>query len=163
IATLKLGSRQGGARLVAFSPDGRLLATAGDNTDIRIWDVTTARRLHTLRGHFVRAITFSPDGKLLASAAGQEGVVLLWDVQSGKQQGKLTVPIGREWIDRIDCLAFLPDGKKLVVAGTVSNLRGNVEEKRTALITWDVGTGKMIELDKVDKAYARSWLSADGG
>src|SRR5262245_22972162 len=101
IATLKLGDQQAGARLVAFSPDGRLLASAGANTDIRIWDVTTARRLYTLKGHSAQAIAFSPDGKLLASTAGSE--VLLWDVQSGKQQGKLEVPIDNGSIDRIDC------------------------------------------------------------
>ena len=81
IATLKLGDRQD-ARVVAFSPDGRLLATAGEYSDTRIWNVTTARRLHTLKGHS-SAITFSPDGKLLASAAGS--MVLLWDAESGKR------------------------------------------------------------------------------
>jgi WD40 repeat protein len=161
IATLKLGSRQAGARLVAFSPDGRLLATAGQNTDIRIWEVTPARRLHTLKGHTASAITFSPDGKLLASATGSS--VLLWDVQSGKQQGKLEVQMDRGWTDQIPCLAFRPDGKTLVGAGWVSNLRGNTDEKCTALISWDVKTGKMIGLDELDKECVRLWLSADGG
>jgi len=110
IATLKLGWNQE-ANFVALSPDGRLLASAGYSSDIRIWDVTTARRLYTLKGHSARAITFSPDGKLLASSAGS--VVRLWDVQSGKQQGKLEIPID-SGIDLINFLAFRPDGKKLV-------------------------------------------------
>src|SRR5262245_8547314 len=63
IATLKLGWNQE-ANFVALSPDGRLLASAGYRSDIRIWDVTSARRLYTLKGHPARAITFSPDGKL---------------------------------------------------------------------------------------------------
>ena len=46
IATLKLGDRQD-ARLVAFSPDGRLLASGGYSTDVRVWDVSTARRRYT--------------------------------------------------------------------------------------------------------------------
>ena len=159
IATLKLGDRQD-ASLVAFSPDGRLLASAGRGADIRIWDVTTARRLYTLKGHSASAITFSPDGKLLASAETRSGV-LLWDVQSGKQQGKLEVPRDRGWIRHIYCLAFRPDGKTLVGAGTVSNLG---ENDCTALISWDAGTGKMIEFDKLDKVGTNwLWLSADGG
>jgi WD40 repeat protein len=123
--------------------------------------VTTARRLYTLKGHSAQAIAFSPDGKLLASTAGSE--VLLWDVQSGKQQGKLEVPIDNGSIDRIDCLAFRPDGKRLVGAGKASMLRNAAVEQYTAVISWDAGTGKMIESDKLDKDYTRFWLSADGG
>ena len=163
IATLKLGDRQGAARLVAFSPDGRLLATAGVNCDIRIWDVTTARRLYTLKGHSASAITFSPDGKLLASAETRSGV-LLWDVQSGKQQRKLEVPRDRGWFQQIYCLAFRLDGKTLVAAGSATILPDARMELCTALISWDAGTGKMIEFDELDKVDTNwLWLSADGG
>jgi WD40 repeat protein len=164
IATLKLGSRQG-ASLVAISPDGRLLATAGgDYSDIRIWDVTTARRLHTLKGHSASsAMTFSPDGKLLASAETRSGV-LLWDVQSGKQQRKLEVPRDRGWFQQIYCLAFRLDGKTLVAAGSATILPDARMELCTALISWDAGTGKMIEFDKLEKLWTNwLWLSADGG
>jgi WD40 repeat protein len=157
IATLKLGWNQE-ANFVALSPDGRLLASAGYSSDIRIWDVTTARRLYTLKGHSARAITFSPDGKLLASSAGS--VVRLWDVQSGKQQVKLEIPID-SGIDLINLLAFRPDGKKLVGAGT-----GTASFKQgTVLISWDTGTGKVTESDKLDNDEPghRLWLSADGG
>jgi WD40 repeat protein len=149
------------ARLVAFSPDGRLLASGGYSTDVRVWDVSTARRLYTLKGPSGRAITFSPDGKLLVSAA--ESVVLLWDVQSGKQQGKLEVPIGSGWIDQLECLAFRPDGKRLVGAGAGAIRRDTGDEKCTVLISWDAGTGKLIEFAKLDKEKIRLWLSADGG
>src|SRR5262249_11490322 len=143
---------------------GRLLATAEarGESDIRIWDVTTARRRYTLKSDFATAITFSPDGKLLASATTSG--VLLWDVQSGKQQGKLEVPRDRGWIRQIYCLAFRPDGKTLVGAGIATILRGERMEECTALISWDAGTGKMIELDKLDQVGTNwLWLSADGG
>jgi WD40 repeat protein len=156
IATVKLGDRQD-ARLVAFSPDGRLLALAGEYSDIRIWDVATARRLYTLKGHS-SAITFSPDGKLLASATAS--AVLLWDVQSGKQQGKLEASID---FKQIFSLAFRPDGKRLVGAGNAWIVGGAGLEEFTAVISWDAGTRKMIGFDKVYKEYTDSWLSADGG
>ena len=159
IATLK---SRGLARLVAFSPDGRLLASGGYSTDVRIWDVSTARRLYTLKGPSGRAITFSPDGRLLVSAA--ESVVLLWDVQSGKQQGKLEVRLDNSgFFERIHCLAFRPDGKRLVGAGAGAIRRDTGDEKCTVLISWDAGTGKLIEFAKLDKEKIRSWLSADGG
>ena len=154
IATLK---SRGLARLVAFSPDGRLLASAGYSSDIRIWDVTTARRLYTLRGHRARAITYSPDGKLLASSPGSQA--RLWDVQSGNQQVKLEIPID-SGIELINYLAFRPDGKKLVGV-----CRGTEVKQGTVVISWDTGTGKVTEsykLDNDDRAQ-RLWLSADAG
>ena len=50
---------------MAFSPDGRRLATGGEENTVKIWDVQTGRELHTLRGHNgdVYAVAFSPDGR----------------------------------------------------------------------------------------------------
>jgi len=94
----------------------------------------------------------------LASSAGR--VVRLWDVQSGKRQRKLEIPID-SGIHLINLLAFRPDGKKLVGVGT-----GTASVKQgTVLISWDTGTGKVTESDKLDNddLAHRLWLSADGG
>jgi WD40 repeat protein len=65
---------------VAYSPDGRTLASAGADHTLRIWDAATGQPVQTLLGHedWVRDVSYSPDGRTLASASNDR-TVKIWD------------------------------------------------------------------------------------
>jgi WD40 repeat protein len=65
---------------MAFSPDGKRLATAATDATVKVWDAQTGQELLTLEGHGgkVNGVAFSPDGHRLASGAA-DGTVKIWD------------------------------------------------------------------------------------
>jgi WD40 repeat protein len=88
---LTLQDHEWAVNAVAFSPVGRLLATAGDDQLIYLWDRVNGRHLRTFQGHKVpiHSVAFSPDGNWLASAGGtpgpeQRGEIKLWDTAAGR-------------------------------------------------------------------------------
>ena len=81
VGRAQTGGHEGSVRGVAFSPDGRLLASASSDRTIKLWEVATGAEVATLRGHTaqVQTVAFLPDGRLLASA-GNDGVVRFWSL-----------------------------------------------------------------------------------
>jgi WD40 repeat protein len=117
------------ARALAVSPDGRTLASAGDDWVVKVWDVVTGEVRHSFTGHadVIDGLAFSPDGRLLASSS-RDGTVGLWDVSSGRAghrlQGHSRSP---------SRVAFSPDGATLAAGG-----------EGGAVKRWDVATGQEL-------------------
>src|SRR5262249_5908562 len=93
---------------VAFSPDGRLLASCGYDRLIKLWDAASGKLLHELKDHSdaVYGVAFSPDGQLLASAAADRAVKV-WDVATGARL--YTLGEATDWLYAV---AWSPDGRQ---------------------------------------------------
>jgi WD40 repeat protein len=102
---------------VAFSPDGRLLASSSWDRTVKVWDAATGRLVHTLAGHRreVSRVAFSPDGTQIASSSWDQRI-RLWSTATGKEVRSFPWVSRPGWVEPVESLAFHPEGKYLAAA-----------------------------------------------
>jgi RNA polymerase sigma factor (sigma-70 family) len=126
---------------VAFSPDGKTLATAKGDGSVGLWDMATGTLVRFISSgepantSAVAAVRFSPDGQRVASV-GTDKTVKLWDAKSGKMLATF-----QDHNDNVREVAFSPDGKTLASGSADKTLR-----------VWDAATGRVVAVLQVQEA-----------
>jgi DNA-binding CsgD family transcriptional regulator len=135
-------------RAVAFSPDGRTLASGSDDQSIKLWDVRSGQSLATLRGHtkYVLSVAFSSDSKSLASGSDDQSIKL-WDVSTGQCRKTL-----QGHSNAVRSVAFRPASVMLV--------SGSQDE---TIKLWDTRTGKCLSTLRGERPYERLNISGVTG
>ncbi|EKM60103.1 uncharacterized protein PHACADRAFT_206301 [Phanerochaete carnosa HHB-10118-sp] len=134
-------------RSVAFSLDGRRIATGSDDTTVVIWDAATGESLATCRGHRdpVFSVAFSPSGERVASG-GYDHLVLVWNVEGGEPLREL-----EGHTSTVSSVAFAPGGDVIISSSLDKTMR-----------LWDIESGAcLLDLD-LHTWYRTLHLSPDG-
>ena len=115
----------GSVERIAFSPDGKTIASGGQDNALRLWDVETQTEIGTLEGHTggPNSLFFSPDGRTLTSRDDDQ-TLRLWDVKTQTQIHTLEGYTGT-----VESVSFSPDGRTLASGGQDNSVR-----------LWDVAT-----------------------
>jgi len=185
----KLKGHEAEVHPVAFSPDGKTLASGSIDSTVRLWDISSRQSIRIFKGHkaWVRSLAFSPDGRKLISGS-MDLDVKLWEVSSKDEPDVL-----RGHTDSVYCVAFSPDNRILASAsfdGTVklwdvrrgtdlATLNGHTagvtgvtySHDGAALISvgldktirfWNATTGEQLAASAGEKRLACLALSPDG-
>ncbi len=143
-----LDRHYGAVQSVAFSGDGKRLASASYDQSVKVWDVMAGREALSLKGHvdWVRCVAFNLDGSRLASASNDK-TVRIWDAASGQPLGVFT-----EQSRAVTSVAFSPDGKWLASGS----------EDQTVKV-WNAQSGQLAQtLKEHSDAVTSVAFSSDG-
>jgi WD40 repeat protein/uncharacterized caspase-like protein len=133
---------------VAFSADGKTLASGSRDNKIKLWEVATDRELRTLAGHSdsVTSVAFSADGKMLASGS-EDKTIKLWEVATGRELRTLS---GHSFY--VSSVAFSADGNTLASGSWDKTIK-----------LWEVATGRELhKLPRQADSVTSVAFSADG-
>ena len=144
----QLGGHRDVLYAAKFSPDGKTIATAGYDREIKLWDSRSGELLRSMKGHngAIYDLAFSPDGKVLISGCADE-TVKLWRVATGKRLNTLSQPEGE-----VLAVGVTADGKNIIAASSDNRLRvwalNDSEQTQTnpILVTRSVSDSPFLKL-----------------
>jgi len=158
-------AHDGWVRAVAVSPDGKTIASCGNDHSVKLWSAVDGKPLKTFTGHesHVYNVAFHPDGTRLASG-DLKGIVKDWDLKKGTVVRDFDAKIFNKYdptfmadIGGVRAMAFSPDGSKLACAGitNVTNAFAGIGNPLILLFDWK--DGKATQLKPKDTFQGTAW------